>query len=135
MLERDFAQRFGVGFIAKHTNVISRKFGNWIFLGEIFTTLEIEPDSPEKNRCGSCTCCITACPTRAITAPFELGARLCIPHLTIELKGTIPSELRPAIGDRILAAMIVWLFVLGIVLFATGIQCADTTEPVSPRQA
>jgi epoxyqueuosine reductase len=101
VMERDFAQRAGIGFIGKHTNVISRKFGNWIFLAEILTTLEIEPDMPEKNHCGSCDRCLTACPTRAITAPFELDARLCISYLTIELKGPIPDELRPAIGNRI----------------------------------
>ncbi|HMP84690.1 MAG TPA: tRNA epoxyqueuosine(34) reductase QueG [Verrucomicrobiota bacterium] len=101
LLERDLAQRAGIGFVGKHTNVISRKLGNWIFLAEIITTLELEPDSPEKNRCGSCTRCIEACPTRAITAPFQLDARLCISYLTIELKGSIPVELRPAIGNRI----------------------------------
>jgi epoxyqueuosine reductase len=101
VLERDFAQRAGVGFIGKHTNVISRGLGNWIFLAEILTTLEIEPDAPEKNRCGSCSRCITACPTRAITAPFQLDARRCISYLTIELKGAIPVELRPLIGNRI----------------------------------
>ena len=101
ILERDFAQRAGIGFVGKHTNVISRKLGNWIFLAEILTTLELEPDAPEKNRCGSCSRCITACPTRAITAPFQLDARLCISYLTIELKGSIPVELRPLIGNRI----------------------------------
>jgi epoxyqueuosine reductase len=101
VLERDFAQRSGIGFVGKHTNVISRKLGNWIFLAEILTTLELEPDAPEKNRCGSCTRCIEACPTRAITAPFQLDARLCISYLTIELKAAIPVALRPAIGDRI----------------------------------
>ncbi len=101
ILERDFAQRSGIGFVGKHTNVISRKLGNWIFLAEILTTLELEPDAPEKNRCGNCTRCITACPTNAITAPFQLDARLCISYLTIELKGAIPVELRPAIGNRI----------------------------------
>ena len=101
VLERDLAQRAGIGFIGKHTNVISRKLGNWIFLAEILTTVELEPDEPEKNRCGSCTRCITACPTRAITEPFQLDARLCISYLTIELKGTIPLELRPLIGNRI----------------------------------
>ena len=70
-------------------------------LAEIITTLELEPDAPEKNHCGNCTRCITACPTRAITAPFQLDARLCISYLTIELKGSIPVELRPAIGNRI----------------------------------
>jgi epoxyqueuosine reductase len=101
LLERDFAERAGLGFIGKHTNVISRKFGNWIFLSEILTTLELEPDPPEKNHCGSCTRCITACPTSAIRSPFQLDARRCISYLTIELKGPIPAELRPAIGNRI----------------------------------
>jgi epoxyqueuosine reductase len=101
ILERDLAQRAGIGFVGKHTNVISRKLGNWIFLAEILTTLELEPDEPEKNRCGSCSRCITACPTHAITAPFQLDARLCISYLTIELKGSIPVELRALIGNRI----------------------------------
>lgn len=101
LLERDLAQRAGLGFIGKHTNLISRKLGNWIFLSEIITTLELEPDAPEKNHCGKCARCITACPTNAITAPFQLDARLCISYLTIELKGSIPVELRPAIGNRI----------------------------------
>ena len=101
ILERDLAQRAGLGFVGKHTNVISRRLGNWIFLAEILTTLELEPDAPEKNRCGSCTRCITACPTAAITAPFQLDARKCISYLTIELKGAIPVEWRAAIGNRI----------------------------------
>ena len=101
VLERDFAQRAGLGFVGKHTNLISRKLGNWIFLAEILTTLELEPDAPEKNHCGNCTRCLAACPTAAITAPFQLDARRCISYLTIELKGAIPVELRPAIGNRI----------------------------------
>lgn len=101
ILERDLAQRAGLGFVGKHTNLISRKLGNWIFLAEILTTLELDPDAPEQNRCGSCSRCIAACPTRAITAPFQLDARLCISYLTIELKGSIPSGLRPLIGNRI----------------------------------
>ena len=101
LLERDLAQRAGLGFAGKHTNLISRRLGNWFFLAEIITTLELASDAPEKNRCGSCTRCITACPTQAITAPFQLDARRCISYLTIELKGSIPVELRPAIGDRI----------------------------------
>ncbi len=101
ILERDFAQRAGLGFVGKHTNVISRELGNWIFLAEILTTLKLEPDAPEKNHCGKCSLCISACPTHAITAPFELDARRCISYLTIELKGSIPVELRPLIGNRI----------------------------------
>jgi epoxyqueuosine reductase len=101
LLERDLAQRAGLGFVGKHTNLISRQLGNWIFIAEIITTLEFEPDPPEKNRCGTCSRCISACPTAAITAPFQLDARRCISYLTIELKGAIPLELRPAIGNRI----------------------------------
>ena len=101
LLERDLAQRAGLGFVGKHTNLISRRLGNWIFIAEIITTLEFEPDRPEKNRCGTCSRCISACPTAAITAPFQLDARRCISYLTIELKGAIPLELRPAIGNRI----------------------------------
>jgi epoxyqueuosine reductase len=101
LLERDFAQRAGLGFVGKHTNLISQKLGNWIFLSEIITTLELEPDAPEKNHCGKCSRCISACPTNAITAPFQLDARKCISYLTIELKGSIPVEFRKAIGNRI----------------------------------
>lgn len=101
ILERDLGQRAGLGFVGKHTNLISRSLGNWFFISEILTPLAFEPDSPEHNRCGSCTRCLTACPTGAITAPFQLDARLCISYLTIELKGPIPSELRTAIGNRI----------------------------------
>jgi epoxyqueuosine reductase len=101
LLERDLAQRAGLGFVGKHTNLISRSLGNWFFISEIIATLELEPDAPEKNHCGSCTRCVTACPTNAITAPFQLDARRCISYLTIELKGSIPVELRPLIGNRI----------------------------------
>lgn len=101
VLERDFAQRAGIGFVGKHTNLISRKLGNWIFLAEILTTLELEPDAPEKNHCGKCSRCLSACPTNAITAPFQLDARKCISYLTIELKGAIPVGFRRAIGNRI----------------------------------
>jgi epoxyqueuosine reductase len=101
LLERDLAQRAGLGFIGKHTNLISRTLGNWIFLSEIITTLELEPDEPETNCCGTCSQCISACPTEAIRAPFQLDARRCISYLTIELKGSIPVELRPLIGNRI----------------------------------
>ena len=101
ILERDVAQRAGLGFAGKHTNLISRRLGNWFFLSEILTTAELAADVGEHNRCGRCTQCLQACPTQAITAPFQLDARRCISYLTIELKGSIPLELRPLIGDRI----------------------------------
>jgi epoxyqueuosine reductase len=101
VLERDLAQRAGLGFIGKHTHLVSRRMGNWLLLGEVLTTLELPPDAPEVNRCGSCARCLDACPTRAITAPFQLDARRCIAYLTIELKGPVPLEFRPAIGNRV----------------------------------
>ena len=101
ILERDLAQRAGIGFIGKHTNLISRKLGNWIFLGEVLTNLELPPDQCEREYCGKCHRCINACPTRAIIGPYQLDARLCISYLTIELKGAIPVELRSVVGDRI----------------------------------
>jgi epoxyqueuosine reductase len=101
VLERDLAQRAGLGFIGKHTNLIHRQLGNWFFLGEILTTLELAPDTPERHRCGTCLRCLAACPTRAITAPFQLDARRCLSYLTIELKGSIPLEFRRAVGHRI----------------------------------
>jgi epoxyqueuosine reductase len=101
ILERDLAQRAGVGFVGKHTGLIRPKGGNWFLLAEILTTLKLSPDLPEHNRCGSCVRCIDACPTHAITAPFQLDARRCISYLTIELRGPIPLEFRSAIGNRI----------------------------------
>lgn len=101
VLERDLAQRAGLGFIGKHTNLISRTMGNWFLLGEILTTLEVAADAAEVNRCGSCSRCLGACPTQAIVAPFQLDARRCISYLTIELKGAIPVEFRTAMGNRI----------------------------------
>lgn len=101
ILEREIAERAGLGFQGKHTNLISRDLGNWFFIAEILTQAEFEPDQAEVNRCGKCTRCITACPTEAITAPFQLDARKCISYLTIELKGSIPMEYRRAIGNHV----------------------------------
>lgn len=101
ILERDFAERAGVGWHGKSTMLISPEFGTWLFLAEILTTLSLPPDPPSPNRCGQCTRCIAACPTGAIIAPHKLDARRCISYLTIELKGSIPVEFRALIGDRI----------------------------------
>jgi len=101
VLERDFAAEAGIGWHGKSTMLLNRRFGTWFFLAEIFTTLELPPDPPQVARCGSCTRCIDACPTGAITAPHQLDARRCISYLTIELKGSIPPQFRPLMGDRI----------------------------------
>lgn len=101
ILERDLAQRAGIGFVGRHTNVVSRSLGNWFFIAEILTQAELPEDSPARNLCGKCTRCLDACPTNALPAPFTLDARRCISYLTIELKGSIPVELRPLIGNRI----------------------------------
>jgi epoxyqueuosine reductase len=101
ILERDYAAQAGIGWHGKNTMLIDEQVGTWFFLAEILTTLELPPDQPAADRCGTCERCITACPTGAITAPHRLDARRCISYLTIELKGSIPLELRPLIGDRI----------------------------------
>ena len=101
LMERDLAQRAGLGFIGKHTGLIGRNLGNWCFIAAILTPAVFAPDEPEPNRCGQCTRCLTACPTGALPAPFILDARRCIAYLTIEHKGDIPEELRPLIGNRI----------------------------------
>jgi epoxyqueuosine reductase len=101
VLERDFAAEAGIGWHGKSTMLLNRELGTWFFLAEILTTLELPIDAPQVARCGSCTRCIDACPTGAITAPHQLDARRCISYLTIELKGSIPLEFRPLMGDRI----------------------------------
>ena len=101
ILERDHAEAAGIGWHGKSTMLIDSRLGTWFFLAEILTTLELPRDEPQRDRCGTCVRCITACPTGAITAPHRLDARRCISYLTIELKGSIPLELRPLIGDRI----------------------------------
>lgn len=101
ILERDHAAQAGIGWHGKSTMLIDEKLGTWFFLAEILTTLELPVDKPARDRCGTCERCITACPTGAITAPHKVDARRCISYLTIELKSSIPLELRPLIGDRI----------------------------------
>ena len=102
VLEKPIAQKAGLGWIGKHTNLINSKAGSWFFLGEIFTDIPLPIDTPsDKSHCGSCTACIDVCPTQAIVGPYQLDARRCISYLTIELRGSIPLELRPLIGNRI----------------------------------
>ena len=101
VLERDFAAAAGAGWHGKSTMLIHPELGTWFFIAEILTTLPIDPDRPLPDRCGKCTRCVDACPTGAITTPHQLDARRCISYLTIELKGSIPLEFRPLIGNRI----------------------------------
>lgn len=101
VLEKALAEKAGLGWIGKHSNLINRKAGSWFFLGEIYTDLDLPSDEKVSNHCGQCTACLEICPTQAIVAPYRVDARRCVSYLTIELKGSIPESLRPLLGNRI----------------------------------
>jgi len=101
VMEKPLAAAAGLGWQGKHTNLVSRDFGSWLFLGSIFTTLDLPPNIAEKDRCGSCSACLEICPTDAFPAPYKLDARRCISYLTIENKGPIPAQFRVAMGNRV----------------------------------
>lgn len=101
VMEKPLAQAAGLGWQGKHTNLLSRDLGNWVFLGAIFTTLELEPDPAETSHCGTCTACLDICPTQAFIAPYQLDAQRCISYLTIEHRGPVDPELRARMGNRI----------------------------------
>ena len=101
VMEKPLSEAAGLGWQGKHTNLVSREFGSWLFLGSIFTTLDLPRDPSDENRCGSCRACLDACPTDAFPSPYRLDARRCISYLTIEHKGPIPREFRKSIGNRI----------------------------------